>query len=66
VKCGPEVRVSTLNAVRGEMLADLQGTVASRFRQLDEEQQIARTALGRLEAGALRRFVEFEERGRGR
>lgn len=66
VKCGAEVRVSVWNAVRGKALADLQETVASRFRKLDDEQRSARTALGRLEAGALRRFVELEEGARGR
>jgi F-type H+-transporting ATPase subunit epsilon len=66
VKCGAEVRVSVWNAVRGDALTDLQETVASRFRHLDDEQRSARTALGRLEAGALRRFVELEERTRGR
>lgn len=66
VKCGPDVAVSTRNAVRGDALEALNGIVASRFRQLDEEQRIARTALGRLEAGAVRRFLELEEHARGR
>lgn len=66
VKCGPDVRVSVLNAVRGEALGDLEATVASRFRRLDDEQRSARTALGRLEAGALRRFLELEEHAHGR
>ncbi len=66
VKCGDDVRVSVLNAARGESLADLRDTVASRFRQLDDEQQSARSALGRLEAGTLRRFLELEEHARAR
>lgn len=66
VKCGPVVRASVLNAVRGDTLDDLRGTVASRFHQLDEEQRSARTALSRLEAGALRRFLELEEHARAR
>ena len=66
VKCGDEVRVSVWHAVRGDALAGLQATVASRLSELDEEQRSARTALGRLEAGALRRFAELEERTRGR
>jgi F-type H+-transporting ATPase subunit epsilon len=66
VKCGDLVRVSVFNAVRGGELGELRDTVASRFRQLDEEQRSARTALGRLEAGALRRFLELEEHTRGR
>lgn len=66
VKCGRDVRVSVLNAARGDSLGDLRDTVASRFRELDDEQRSARTALGRLEAGALRRFLELEEHARGR
>jgi F-type H+-transporting ATPase subunit epsilon len=66
VKCGGDVRVSVLNAVRGDALAELQDTVSSRFRQLDDEQRSARTALGRLEAGALRLFLELEEHAHGR
>jgi len=66
VKCGPDVRVSVLNAARGVALADLQDTVATRFRRLDDEQRSARSALGRLEAGALKRFAELEELARGR
>jgi len=66
VKCGNEVLVSAVNAVRGEALAGLRDTVASRFRQFDEEQRSARSALARLEAGALRRFIDIEELARGR
>ena len=60
------MRVSVLNAARGGALTDLQDTVATRFRHLDDEQQSARSALGRLEAGALKRFAELEELARGR
>jgi F-type H+-transporting ATPase subunit epsilon len=66
VKCGDDVLVSALNAVRGETLADLHHTVEARFHQLDEDERIARTALARLEAGALRLFAELEEHARGR
>lgn len=66
VKCGADVLVSTLNAVRGDELGQLRHTVAERFRVLDEEQRVTRTALARLEAGALRRFLELEEQARGR
>lgn len=66
VKCGRDVRVSVRNGVRGDTLEDLRETVAQRFRALDEEQRVARSALGRLEAGALRRLLELEERTHGR
>jgi F-type H+-transporting ATPase subunit epsilon len=66
VKCGPDVRVSTRNAVSGDSAAQLRETMRSRFRALDDEAQGARSALARLEAGALRRFLELEEHVDGR
>ncbi|NIP73239.1 MAG: F0F1 ATP synthase subunit epsilon [Gammaproteobacteria bacterium] len=65
VKCGGEVMVSTLNAVEGADLGALKDTVDSRFRELDEHERMARTALARLEAGTIRRFMEMEEQWRG-
>lgn len=61
VKCGAEVTVSTRNAVRGERLEDLRHTVDTEFRQMSEHERSARGALGRLEAGVVRRFIEFRE-----
>ncbi len=61
VKCAGEVLVSTLNAVPGTDLATLRETVERTFRNLDERERMARTALARLEAGALRRFLELGE-----
>lgn len=61
VKCGAEVLVSTRSAVRGDDLAGLKETVAEQFEQLDETERAARSALARLEAGILRRFVQIEE-----
>ena len=65
VKCGEQVLVSTLNAVRGVDLAQLRLTVEERFMELDEHERVARTALARLEAGTIRRFIELEEQGHG-
>lgn len=62
VKCADEVLVSAYNAVRGEDLATLKDTVVKRFRQLDESERIARSALARLEAGVVRRFTQMQER----
>jgi F-type H+-transporting ATPase subunit epsilon len=61
VKCGPEVLVSTHNAVQGTDLARLKESILSRDREADEHEYIARSALARLEAGVIRRFVELEE-----
>lgn len=59
VKCADEVLVSTYNAVKGDDLATLKDTVEHRFRQLDEIERIARSALARLEAGVVRRFIQL-------
>ncbi len=59
VKCDDEVLVSTLNAVRDDDLATLKDTVEQRFRQLDESERIARSALARLEMGVVRRFMQM-------
>ncbi len=61
VKCGDNVLVSTFSAIPGTDLATLQAAVAQTFRTLDEEERRARTALARLEAGTMRRFLELEK-----
>ncbi|WOJ93126.1 F0F1 ATP synthase subunit epsilon [Congregibacter variabilis] len=60
VKCGDEVLVSTVNAVRGDDLEKLKSTVAEQFLTLSDHERIARSALARLEAGTIRRFIELE------
>lgn len=62
VKRGPEVLVSVRNAVQGESLASLRGIVEREFVTLDQRERTARTALARLEAGVVRRFIEREEK----
>lgn len=62
VKCADEVLVSAYNAVKGEDLATLKDTVEHRFRQMDESERVARSALARLEAGVVRRFTQMQER----
>ncbi|WAK03927.1 F0F1 ATP synthase subunit epsilon [Methylobacter sp. YRD-M1] len=61
VKCGPDVLVSTPNAVPGDDLETLRETVEARFKQLDEAERLTRSALARLEAGVLRRFTQMQE-----
>ena len=63
VKCGETVTVAVWNAVEGEDLASLRATVHARYVELDEQARGARSALARLEAGVVRRFVDFEGRG---
>jgi F-type H+-transporting ATPase subunit epsilon len=65
VKVGDQVLVSTINAAQGTDLGRLRATIAERFLVLDEHERVARTALARLEAGTIRRFIDFEEQGHG-
>ncbi len=60
VKCASTVYITTQNAVYGKDLDKLRDTVTQQFIDLDEHQRQARTALARLEAGAIRRFIELE------
>jgi len=62
VKCGSEVSVSTRNAVRGATLGKLKETVEKQFRVLDDRQKMARSAMAKLEAGFVKRFIELGER----
>jgi F-type H+-transporting ATPase subunit epsilon len=57
VKQGTEVWVSVRNAVRGVSLETLQQTVQHQFRQLDEQEQRARSILARLETSFMREFM---------
>lgn len=60
VKCGDHVRVAVLAAIEGDDLAWLRARVEREFRQEDEDERAARSALARLEAGMIRRFRELE------
>jgi F-type H+-transporting ATPase subunit epsilon len=64
VKCGADVQVSTRNAVQGDDLHGLQHAVRAQFLELDDRERSARSALARLEAGVIRRFIELQERAR--
>jgi F-type H+-transporting ATPase subunit epsilon len=63
VKRGRQVFVSIRNGVRGDDLSALRGVIEHEFVALDHRERAARTALARLEAGVVRRFIELEERG---
>lgn len=64
VKIGREVLVSAINAVLGAPLGALKETLELRFKTLDERQRSARSAVARLEAGFVGRFMELQEGGR--
>jgi F-type H+-transporting ATPase subunit epsilon len=59
VKIGPEVLVSTQNAILGPDLGQLQTTIEKQFRILDERERTTRSAMARLEADFARRFMEL-------
>lgn len=62
IKHGREVMVSTRKAVRGDDLVSLREVVRRDIITLDEHERSARSALARLEAGVIRRFIELQER----
>jgi F-type H+-transporting ATPase subunit epsilon len=62
VKCAAEVLVSAWRGARGDDLGTLRAVVEREFLALDDRERAARSALARLEAGVVRRFVELEAR----
>lgn len=63
VKSGQDVVVSVRNAVRGGELGELRRIVEKKFKVLDDKEKTARTAMARIEAGFVRRFLEVRKRG---
>ena len=63
VKKGPDVLVSTRNAVRIPDLGQLEQVLEEQFRAMDDREKMARTAAARLEADVVRRFMELRKHG---
>jgi F-type H+-transporting ATPase subunit epsilon len=63
VKQGEEVFVSTRNALRGPDLGVLEKTVKEQFLSLDDREKTARSAVAKIEASFVRRFLEIQKRG---
>lgn len=63
VKQGETVLISTVNGVRGPELGQLQATIRQEFLTLDERERRARSALARLEADFVRRFMALQDTG---
>lgn len=61
VKCGDLVRVATRSAILGEDLDTLESRMKLEFRQQDEAEREARSALARLEAQMIRHFLNPEK-----
>lgn len=60
VKCGPDVSVSTRNAVRGTSLETLKTEVEIQFRAREEREKAARAYEAKLEADLVKHLLEVE------
>jgi F-type H+-transporting ATPase subunit epsilon len=65
VKCGPDVTISTRRAVVGPDLEGLHQTVTTEFRRRDDREKATRSAIAKLEAGFVRRFLDMGRAGYG-
>ncbi|MDA8408413.1 MAG: F0F1 ATP synthase subunit epsilon [Deltaproteobacteria bacterium] len=63
VKCGPDVVVSTGQALAGADLGMLKRAIENKFNLMDERQKKANSAVAKLEASLVRRFLELERHG---
>jgi F-type H+-transporting ATPase subunit epsilon len=61
VKCDDLVRIATRSAILGENLDTLEIRMKQEFRQQDEAEREARSALARLEAQMIRHFLDPEK-----
>ena len=61
VKCDDLVRIATRSAILGENLDTLETRMKQEFRQQDEAEREARSALARLEAQMIRHFLDPEK-----
>ena len=61
VKSEDDIRVATRSAVLGDDLGSLRRLAAERFIVLDDRERVARSAMAKLEADFVRRFIEFGE-----
>ncbi|PQJ35215.1 F0F1 ATP synthase subunit epsilon [Salinibacter sp. 10B] len=59
VKCGGEVLVSVRDAVLGPSLESLEETVRTRFDERRDQERVMHSALAKLEAEVVRRFMEL-------
>ncbi len=61
VKTGDHVRVVASEAVEGRDLASLEQAIREKFEQLSESESRAQSAVQRIEADFVRRFIRMEE-----
>jgi F-type H+-transporting ATPase subunit epsilon len=63
VKVGWDVLVSARDAVEGEDLGSLERTVREKFRTLDDRERTELSAVAKIEANFVRRFLELQRHG---
>ncbi len=63
LKCGDELLVSTRKGVIGTQLGELRNLVEKQLAEADEHELTARTALNKIEATFVHRFIELEHGG---
>jgi F-type H+-transporting ATPase subunit epsilon len=61
VKCGEQVQVSVLNAIKGNTLEELEQRIRREFRKTEAMDQASKIALKSMEADLLLKFMEFEK-----
>jgi len=61
VKCGPEVSISTRNAIRGTDLDRLKKDLEAQFLERAERERAARALEAKLEADLVRNLLEAEK-----
>jgi F-type H+-transporting ATPase subunit epsilon len=63
IKANNQVTLSTRGAVKGDNLGDLKKEVEKNFIKINEQEEGARSALQKLEADFVRRFLDLEAHG---
>jgi len=63
VKRGPDVSISTRNAIRNVDLGNARNLIEEQFKTLDEREKMVRSATAKLEADIIRRFMELKKNG---
>lgn len=63
VKCADTVTVAVRRAVGDLPLGELKKTVVERFEKMDQHEKNVRSAVAKIEAGFVRRFLEIHGRG---
>ena len=63
IKANDQVTLSTRGAIKGDNLGDLKKEVEENFLKVNEQEKGARSALQKLEADFVRRFLDLEAHG---